>query len=330
MATRVTYPADAIIAVTYRCDARCQMCNIWQIKPQEYLTVDDYAKVPSTLKDINISGGEAFMRNDIVDIIKVINEKCNGPRMVVSTNGFRTEQIIAAMEELRKTIPNIGIGISLDGIGETHDRIRGIRDAYKKSLATLHQLKEREFTNIRIGFTAMNDNVNEMRKVYDLAEELGVQFTTAVAQNSDIYFSTQANDQVMDGELADALGYVIRQELLSYHPKRWMRAYFEQGTLLFNQEKRRLLKCSAALDFFYLAPEGTLYPCLTIPSPMGDLRGHSFEEVWESEQADRVRREVDGCEKCWMICTARSALKRNLPTALSWIAKEKVKNHLSN
>lgn len=327
---KVVYPADAIIAVTYRCDARCQMCNIWQIEPQEHLTVEDYAKVPSTLRDVNISGGEAFMRKDIVDIVKAVHDKCDGPRIVISTNGFRTEQVITKMEALRKAIPDIGIGVSLDGIGEIHDKIRGIKNAYDKTLKTLQALKEREFKNVRIGFTAMNDNAQEMKKVYDLAQSFGFQFTTAVAQNSEIYFSTQKNEQVQDGVLADALGYVIKKELLSYHPKRWMRAYYESGTLLFNEEGRRLLKCRAGIDFFYLAPEGLVYPCLTIPSPMGDLKGHTFEEIWESDSADRVRREIDGCEKCWMICTARSALRRNLPTALAWVAKEKIKRHLGN
>ena len=327
---KVAYPADAILAVTYRCDARCQMCNIWQIKPQEHLSVDDYAKVPSTLRDINVSGGEAFMRKDLVDIVKAVHAKCGNPRIVISTNGFRTEQVVTKMESLRKTIPDIGIGVSLDGIGEIHDKIRGIKNAYDKALTTLQALKEREFKNVRIGFTAMNDNAQEMRKVYDLAQSFGFQFTTAVAQNSEIYFSTQENEHVQDGVLADALGYVIKRELLSYHPKRWMRAYFESGTLLFNEEKRRLLKCRAGIDFFYLAPEGLVYPCLTIPSPMGDLKGHTFEEIWESEAADKVRREIDGCEKCWMICTARSALKQHMPTALAWIAKEKIKRHLGN
>ena len=135
----------------------------------------------------------------------------------------------------------------------------------------------------------MNDNAQEMRKVYDLAQSFGFQFTTAVAQNSEIYFSTQKNEQVQDGVLADALGYVIKRELLSYHPKRWMRAYFESGTLLFNEEKRRLLKCRAGIDFFYLAPEGLVYPCLTIPSPMGDLKGHTVR----GDLGERSRRQSE-------------------------------------
>ena len=265
-----------------------------------------------------------------MDIVKVIHDKCDRPRIVISTNGFRTKQILAAMEELRKTIPNIGIGVSLDGIDETHNRIRGIRDAWPRAMATLHGLKERGFTNIRIGFTAMNENTHEMKKVYDLARELGVEFTTAVAQNSEIYFSTQVNQEVDNDSLYDALGYVMRNELMSYHPKKWLRAYFENGTLLFNKEKKRLIKCRAGIEFFYLAPEGVVYPCLTIPSPMGDLRGNSFEDVWESEEAHTVRGEIDGCEECWMICTARSGLKKSLPKALGWIAKEKIRAHLGH
>jgi radical SAM protein with 4Fe4S-binding SPASM domain len=306
------------------------MCNIWQLKPQEFLQIDDYAKVPSTLKDINVSGGEAFMRQDVVDIVKVIHQKCDTPRIVVSTNGFRTEHILKSMEELRRSIPNIGIGVSLDGMGETHNRIRGIKDAWERANDTLRGLKERGFTNVRIGFTAMNENVHEMKQVYDHACELGFEFTTAVAQNSEIYFSTQVNQDVTDAQLHDALGYVMKGELLSYHPKRWMRAYFESGTLTFNREKKRMLECRAGIEFFYLAPEGIVYPCLTIPSPIGDLKGNDFKTVWESEQADRVRQEIKGCEECWMICTARSGIKKNIPRALGWIAKEKVKAHWSD
>ena len=191
----VTYPKDAILALTYRCDARCQMCNIWQMKPQENLSIDDYAKVPSTLRDINISGGEAFMRKDLVDIVKTVHQKCKNPRIVISTNGFRTEQIVTKMDELRKTIPNIGVGVSLDGIGEVHDKIRGIPKAFDKATTTLKALKERGFTNVRIGFTAMNDNHGEMQKVYDLATSMGFQFATTVAQNSEAISARASPDR---------------------------------------------------------------------------------------------------------------------------------------
>ncbi len=322
------YPKDAILAITYRCDARCEMCNIWKLDPQEGLSIDDYLKIPSSLEDINISGGEAFLRRDIIDIIKAVNDKAGGPRIVISTNGFRTDRIIRAMEDLRRTIPGIGIGVSLDGIGEVHDKIRGIKGAFEKARETLEQLRSRRFTNVRIGFTAMNENVGELKKVYDLACSMGFQFTTTVAQNSDIYFSTQENSEVDDSSLHDALGYIIKKELMSYHPKRWARAFFESGTLVFNKEKKRILECLAGRDFFYLAPEGLVYPCLTIPTPMGNLKEESFEQIWESEKAEEVRSQIKGCEKCWMICSSRTSIKKNAARIAGWITREKIKSHL--
>jgi radical SAM protein with 4Fe4S-binding SPASM domain len=326
--TKLIYPTDAVIAVTYRCDSKCEMCNIWKLDPQELLSVDDYAKIPSSLKDINISGGEPFLRKDIIDLVCTVHDKCRGPRIVISSNGFRTERIIEAMEILRQRIPSIGIGISIDGIGEKHDRIRGVEDAYQRAIYTLMQLQKRRFSNVRIGFTAMRDNVNEMKAVYDLSCLMGFQFTTSVAQNSEIYFSTDENQAVPDEPLQEALGYVMEKELASPHPKRWMRAYFESGSLLFNQEQRRLLPCKAGLEFFYLAPEGLVYPCLTIPEQMGDLKEQTFKEIWESDRARAVRNQIDGCQQCWMICTARGALRRNILGVLGWIAREKVKIHL--
>ena len=328
--TKVTYPTDAVLAVTYRCDSKCGMCNIWKLEPQELLSTQDYAKVPSSLKDINISGGEPFLRKDIVELVKTVNEKCRGPRIVISSNGFRTDRILEAMVSLRKTIPNIGIGISIDGIGEKHDQIRGVEGAYQKAMATLMRLQELGFKNVRIGFTAMNDNVHEMKAVYDLACLMGFQFTTSVAQNSEIYFSTDENQAVPDEALEGALGYVMQKELASAHPKRWLRAYFESGSLLFNREQRRLLPCKAGLEFFYLAPEGLVYPCLSIPEQMGDLKEQSFEEIWESDRAQAVRKQINGCEECWMICTARSALRKNALSILAWIAREKMKIHLKS
>ena len=115
----VGYPTDAIIALTYRCDARCEMCNIWQLKPQEFLSVDDYAKVPSSLKDINVSGGEAFMRKDVVDIVKVIHQKCGDPRIVVSTNDETSAKVALGTTHQRVNIRGVtsitSNGVAING-----------------------------------------------------------------------------------------------------------------------------------------------------------------------------------------------------------------------
>jgi Fe-coproporphyrin III synthase len=320
-------PVEAIVALTYRCDARCTMCNIWQMRPQEGLTVADYAKLPSSIRQVNITGGEALMRKDFTDVALTIYEACDHPRMVISTNGFQPDRSVRILTALREQVPDLGVGISFDGIGETHTRIRGVKEAFEKSLKTLTMLQDAGFTDLRIGFTAMPENVGEMPAVYDLARSLGVDFATTVAQNSEIYYQTETNEPVDPLQLQAGLEYVNQHELRSGSPKRWFRAYFNSGILTFVRDHHRISACHAGRDFFYLSPEGELYPCLTIPRSFGHLGSASFDDVWNSEAAALIRRDISGCEECWMMCTARTELKRQLPRALAWVATNKVRSH---
>lgn len=325
----IKHPTEAIIGVTYRCNARCRMCNIWAKGPQECLTAKDYEMLPSTLNNINITGGEPFLRRDIVDLVRTVYEKCKRPRIVISTNGLQTDRIVSVMEKLRRTIPNIAIGISLDGMLGMHDRIRGVSGGFKLATRTIQKLTEREFNDLRISLTTMKDNVDEIKQVFNLSCTMGVEFVATIAHNSDHYYGTKHNVLVSQEKVHHALDFVIKRELLSYHPKRWLRAYFNHGSLIFISEKRRLLRCHAGSDLFYLAPEGTIYPCLTMSKTLGNIRNDSFKKLWNSERAGLVRRSISGCEKCWMICTARTSFIRQIHKVLGWAAKEKIKVHLS-
>ena len=67
----------------------------------------------------NITGGEPFIREDLSDIVKELYKKSD--RIVISTNGFFTDRIIKLCEEF----PNVGIRISIEGLEETNNKIRG-------------------------------------------------------------------------------------------------------------------------------------------------------------------------------------------------------------
>ena len=85
---QIIQPIDAVVAVTYRCNSRCIMCNIWQIKNFPEINYEEYLKLPSSLRDINISGGEPFLREDLVDIVRVIKRACPKAKITISTNGL--------------------------------------------------------------------------------------------------------------------------------------------------------------------------------------------------------------------------------------------------
>ncbi len=311
-------PTEAIISVTNRCDARCSMCNIWRLERQEMLTAEDYRRaLPATLRNVNLTGGEALLRPDIVEITHAIHEAGGRPRIVLATNGFRTESTLLTVARIRQHVPDLGLAVSIDGDAKTHDRMRGVPHAYRRAVETLRGLREQGIQDIRIGFTATADNIDQLGNVYELSRDLGVEFAATVAQNSEVYYATDVNTPLDPAAVARHFGALIDKRLASSSPKDWLRAYFDHGAIRFAQAGMRLGRCDAASSFFYLSPGGDVYPCLTLPRVLGNVRSTPFEQLWSDSRTQRVREEVAGCRKCWMMCTARTELKRH-PVAVGW------------
>jgi radical SAM protein with 4Fe4S-binding SPASM domain len=215
---------------------------------------------------------------------------------------------------------NVGIAVSLDGIGEMHDRIRGVEGGFDRVIETLTRLRTLGYSNVRVAFTAQRENVRHLGAVYDLSRQFDFQFTTSVAQNSELYFSTGENQKVEPASLGAELTYVMRKELLSLSPKRWLRAFFYAGVISYNELGQRVLGCRAGRDSFFMDPEGGIFPCLTLERPMGNLLESPFEVIWNGDAAETARRGVDNCSMpCWMICTARSSMRRHPERAARWI-----------
>ena len=86
------YTSGTVI-VTYRCNARCSMCNRYKApsKPEEEISIETIKKLPK-MYFTNITGGEPFIRTDLKDIVRELYKKSD--RIVISTNGFFTDRIV--------------------------------------------------------------------------------------------------------------------------------------------------------------------------------------------------------------------------------------------
>ena len=128
-------PTDASIIITYRCPMRCKMCNIWQNPTDKALEIkaEELQSLPK-MKFINITGGEPFIREDLEEIVRVCYTKA--PRIVISTSGWFEDRVIA----LAKKFPNIGIRISIEGLSQKNDELRGREGGFDKGLRTLLRL----------------------------------------------------------------------------------------------------------------------------------------------------------------------------------------------
>ncbi len=312
---------DAAIVVTYRCNARCHMCNTWKYPTQQEdeIATTILAKLPS-LDFCNITGGEPFLRKDIQEIVDILKKKSK--RIVISTNGFFTDRILQVAKKNR----NIGIRISLEGLPAANDELRGIKDGFDHGLRTLLELQRLGLKDIGFGITVSDRNAKDMIELYQLAEAMGLEFATAAVHNS-YYFHKFDNAIAKREELESCFKELINELLKTRRLKNWFRAYFNYGLINYVKGNKRLLPCEAGTENFFVTPSGDIVPCNGSDEEwvLGNLKEQNWTDIWHSTKAEEVRSRVRNCSKnCWMIGTAAPVMKKYIRIPLKWVIRNKM------
>lgn len=311
---------NGTVIVTYRCNARCNMCNRFKCpsKPDEELSIETIKKLPQ-MYFTNITGGEPFIRTDLKEVVRELYKKSD--RIVISTNGFFTDRIV----DLCKEFPNIGIRISIEGLEETNNKIRGLEDGFKKGYGTLKKLVEMGMKDVGFGMTVQDENAKDVVPLYNLSNEMGMEFATATLHNS--FYFVEAKNIIKDRPMvAQEFENLINELLKSNSPKKWFRAYFNHGLINYMYGQERLLPCDMAFDTFFIDPYGDVMPCNGTKDKevMGNLNEMSWDELWSSKQAEEVRKKVRCCDRsCWMIGSASPAMKKYIWKPALWVTKHK-------
>jgi Fe-coproporphyrin III synthase len=308
----------ASIIITYRCNAHCHMCNTWQFpsKKEEEIGVDIYERLPF-MGTINVTGGEAFIREDLDEIITVLKKKTK--RLVISSNGFFTERIIKLFEKHK----DIGIRISIEGLPKANDELRGLKDGFDRGMRTLLELHHMGIKDIGFGTTVSDRNAKDMIELYHLANMMGLEFATAAIHNA-FYFHKFDNKFEQPDLAIEEFKKLIAELLKSNKMKNWFRAYFNYGLINYIKSAPRLLPCEMGRDSFFLEPDGRILACNALEEGMGNLKEKSFDEIWNSERAGMVRDMVKGCEKnCWMIGSVSQQMKKYIWKPGLWVIKHK-------
>ncbi len=322
----IQQPTDASIILTYRCPMRCVMCNIWKnpTRKEEEIKAADLKTLPR-LKFINLTGGEPFIREDLPDIV----EECyrHTDRIVISTSGWFEDRVIT----LAKRFPNIGIRISIEGLSQKNDELRGHQGGFDRGLRTLLTLKDMGVRDIGFGCTVSNNNSADMLSLYQLSQSLGMEFATAAFHNS-YYFHKDDNCITNRDEVCGNFEKLINMQLKESHPKSWFRAWFNMGLINYIEGGRRMLPCEAGSANFFIDPWGEVYPCNGLEKKfwkqsMGNIHQADFMTIWHSEQAQEVRQKVRCCAKnCWMVGTASPVMHKYIKYPLKWALKNKLRS----
>ena len=302
---------NGTVIVTYRCNARCSMCNRYKApsKPEEEISIETIRKLPK-MYFTNITGGEPFIRTDLPDIVRELYKK--------------SDRIVA----LAKEFPQIGIRISIEGLEKTNNEIRGLENGYQRGYQTLKTLREMGMKDVGFGMTVQDKNAPDLVPLYDISDEMGMEFATASLHNS-FYFVEAKNiihDRPMVAQNFEAL---INKLLKSKSPKKWFRAYFNHGLINYIYGQPRLLPCDMSFDTFFIDPYGDVMPCNGTKDKevMGNLNTQTWDELWNSPEAEKVRAKVRHCDRqCWMIGSVSPAMHKYIWKPGWWVFTHKVKS----
>lgn len=316
----MTKKLNGTVIVTYRCNAHCTMCSRYKApsKEEEELSLETIRKLPP-MYFTNITGGEPFLRDDLKEIVRELYKKSD--RIVISTNGFFTEKIV----DLCREFPQVGIRISIEGLEATNNAIRGLEDGFNRGYNTLKTLVEMGMKDVGFGMTVQDRNAEELLPLYQLSDQMGMEFATASLHNS-FYFVESGNiihDRPMVAEQFEAL---VNELLHSSSPKKWFRAYFNHGLINYIYGQKRLLPCNMGFDTFFIDPYGDVMPCNGTKEKqvMGNLNRQSWEQLWNSEEAEQARQNVRRCERnCWMIGSVSPAMHRYIWVPAWWVIRHK-------
>ncbi|MGQ4893516.1 MAG: radical SAM/SPASM domain-containing protein [Candidatus Njordarchaeia archaeon] len=321
----ILLPFNLTFSLTYRCNSRCKTCNIWKIQHKipinEELTTEEWIKIIKGLKDspfwITLSGGEPFLRKDIIDIINAI-DIYNGPAIInIPTNGLvrRTPNIVEEILELISSDTKLIINFSIDGIGKLHDFIRGIPgnwakvlDAYKKTKAL-----KRKYSNLIVGIHTVISrwNVDQIQEIskYLIENLLPDQYITEIAEERNEMENFANKPTPTPTKYAKAINFLISLIKQGIKDKRWhgITKITEAFRIEYYKYVRDLylrrdvkLKSYAGFATAQISPIGDVWECAVYASKMGNLRdfNYSFQKLWKSYMAEKVRYQVKKEHRC--------------------------------
>lgn len=181
--------------------------------------------------------------------------------------------------------------------------------------------------DVGFGMTVQDKNAPDLVPLYKISDEMGMEFATASLHNS--FYFVEAKNIIHDRPMvAKNFENLVNELLRSNSPKKWFRAYFNHGLINYIYGQKRLLPCDMSFDTFFIDPYGDVMPCNGTKDKevMGNLNNQTWDELWNSPEAEKVRAKVRCCDRdCWMIGSVSPAMHKYIWKPATWVLVHKFK-----
>lgn len=308
---QITSPTALNFPITDNCNSRCVMCNVWEEKVKNELTPKEIAKyfcspALSNLRHVGISGGEPTLRKDLVEcVLAILSSLPKQESLSITSHGYHYRRWARFLPEIIDATKSKGVSfslnLSLDGVGETHNQIRGIGRAFERVCKTLFIAKELG-VQVQLQCTVSKGNVYHVGRVLAFAYSNSVEVIFRCATT----IERLQNDSVMPNVV------------LSKHERSFLSDFFTSPTLnnqtnspgrrLYYEEMSKWLIAGGERSFpCYFKNEGVLitsigdvYSCSITDKKLGSLRQKNVGDILLSESGREIRNQVklSDCSEC--------------------------------
>lgn len=325
-------PFSLVISVCYRCNSRCLTCNVWKKEADELSLAEwekVFAKIGKTPYYLTFSGGEPFLRRDIVELIGLAYQHCRPKVITIPTNGLLYNAIPEQVEAILKAAPGaqVGINLSLDGLGSQHDEIRNVPGTWKRAMRTYRALRALDDPNLTLSIHTVISrfNVADIPIIYQGLQVLEPDsYITEIAEER-VELDTMgmgAEISPTPEEYARAADFLIehlqgqRFRGLAQFTQAFRIHYYDLVKRILH-ERRQVIPCYAGWTSGHIAPDGDVWTCCTRAEPIGNLRQNDYDlrRIWFDKEAKRLRRSIAAGEcYCPMANASYTNMLLHLPT----------------
>ncbi len=310
------YPVSLIHFVTNRCNARCSFCFIdfghaeTQKKSNE-MTLDEIRLLTRTLgpslQHVNLTGGEPFLRLDLIDIVRAYFDNADLGSILINTNGAFPKQVEALTTTILKEYPGkkIFFIFSIDAFPDDHDRIRKVKGLFNKVIESYHIVKSLGPNAVpSINMTVSGENYRVVNDLYDaLRRDYGVDnMSPVIVRDEGVYrIPTEEKAAILDAyrRLTEKLLEDVREGRINGFDSGTIRGRMVNAK---NQIQYRMIadiymnpafqsQCPAGSIFGVIGTDATVHACEILSKPLGNLRdyGMDFLKLWHDAKATEVK-----------------------------------------
>jgi MoaA/NifB/PqqE/SkfB family radical SAM enzyme len=317
-------PAGAVYEATMRCNLHCEFCYVL-----DFLNIEGEWREEMSIErlrqafpdqhgfQVSLTGGEIFMRKDIMSVLDLFREKGYACGYLTTNGTIISDERAEALAELAAKGFLKHISVSVDGPGQMHDRARGVKGTFERTTAGLRRLQEaarRRQAPLRVSIntTVAHETLDELDTMVDVAAELGVD---AIGLNHLMYSTPEEVEETVKiigaGDASVIATFVtpdpgldvarVRQKVTSLAEKcRQRNVLFDYRPKVHPPLLENYYTPGARLEGRCLYPflharvgfSGKVYFCPFIRVEVGDLASSSLEEIWNGPKYVEMRRRL--------------------------------------